>query len=41
MQFEIEELEGLEAPGFWSFTAGVVVGFGVGVAIYGAGVLIT
>lgn len=38
MQFAIEELEGLEAPGFWSFTAGVVVGFGVGLLVYGIGV---
>ncbi|WP_284346954.1 daptide-type RiPP [Frankia sp. Cppng1_Ct_nod] len=33
---DIEELEGLEAPGFWSF----VGGFAVGVAVVGAGTAI-
>jgi hypothetical protein len=40
MEFTIEELEGLEAPGFWSFVGGfaagvavVAIGTGIGIAI--------
>jgi hypothetical protein len=41
MQFAIEELEGLEAPGFWSFVGGFVVGGGLVLAGYGIGIAIT
>lgn len=37
----IEELEDLEAPGFWSWAAGFATGVGIGAAAAGVGVLIT
>jgi hypothetical protein len=41
MNFGIEELEGLEAPGFWGFVGGVAAGIGVVAAGTLIGVAIT
>ncbi len=41
MQFDIEELEGLAAPGFWSFVGGVVAGIGVVAVGTAIGIAIT
>jgi hypothetical protein len=38
---EIQELETLEAPGFWSFVGGAAAGAGLVLAGYGVGVAIT
>jgi hypothetical protein len=39
--FDIEELEGLEAPGFWGFVGGVAAGIAVVAVGTGIGIAIT
>jgi hypothetical protein len=38
---EVQELEGLDVPGFWEGALGIVVGIGLGAAAVGVGIAIT
>ena len=41
LTLNIEELESLEAPGFWGAVASVALGVGTGFAIVGLGIWVT
>ncbi|MGN6332853.1 MAG: daptide-type RiPP [Motilibacteraceae bacterium] len=41
LNLQIEELEPLEAPGFWEWAAGIAVGGAVGAGLLWAGIALT